>query len=96
MRGVVMGYPLRLPTDLLLRHPQVEEATRYQTPRTKEATRQVTVTLRDPLLSQLFLGSWGAFYLRPWVPEPLRWYRCHRFGHHQASCANIIKCGISS
>ena len=80
--GVVMAYPLRLPTELLLRHPQVEEATRCQTPHTKEVTRQVTVTLRGPLLSQLFLDSWGTFYLR--------------FGHHQASCANVTNCGICS
>ena len=45
-----MGYSFRLPTDLLLRHPQAEKATRCQTPRTKEATRQVTVTLRGSLL----------------------------------------------
>ena len=91
-----MGYPLRLPTELLLRHLQVKEATRCQTPRTKETTRQVTVTLHGPLLAQLSLSSWGTFYLRPWVSEPLQCYRCHRFGHHQASCANIIKCGICS
>ena len=80
--GVVMGYPLRLLTDLLLRHPQVEDTTRCQTPRTKEATCQVTVTQRGTFLSQLSLGSWEIFYLRPWVLEPLRCYRCHRFGHH--------------
>ena len=95
-RGVVMGCPLRLPTELLLRHPQIEEATRCQTLRTKEATCQVTVTLRGPLLSQLSLGSWWTLYLCPWVPEPLQCYRCHRFGHHQASCANVIECGICS
>ena len=93
-RGVVMGCPLRLPTELLLRHPQVKEATRCQTHCTKEATRQVTVTLRGALLPHLSLGSWGTFYLRPWVPEPLRCYLCHRFGYHQTSCANVIKCGI--
>ena len=92
--GVVMGCPLRLPTDLLLRHPQVEEATRCQTTRTKESTRQVTVTLRGPLLPQLSLGSWGTFYLRPWLPEPLQCYRYHRFSHNQVFCANVIKCGI--
>ena len=52
-----MGYPFRLPTELLLRHPQVEEAIRCQTPRTKEATRQVTVTLRGSLLLMLSLHS---------------------------------------
>ena len=32
-KGIVMGYPLRMPTALLLRHPQVEEAKRCLTPR---------------------------------------------------------------
>ena len=45
-RDVVMAYPFRLTTDVLLRHLQVEEATRCQTLR----TRQVIVTLRGPLL----------------------------------------------
>ena len=88
-----MGYPLRLPTDLLLRHPQ---ANRCQTLRTKEATHQVTVTLRSPLLPQLSLDSWGNFYLRSWMLEPLRCYRCHCLCHHQTSCASIIKCGMCS
>ena len=95
-KGVVMGFPLRLPPSLLLRHPQVESATRCQTSRTQEDTRQVLVTLRGPLPPSLPLGNWGTFYLRPFTPEPMLCFRCQRFGHHQAVCTRHQVCGMCS
>jgi len=95
-KGVVMGYPLGMPTDLLLRHPQVEEATRCCAPRTRDETRQVIVSVRGPLPPHLDLGNWGLYYLRPYSPEPLRCFRCQRFGHHQASCDRPQVCGMCS
>lgn len=95
-KGVVMGYPLRLPLTILLRHPQVESAERCRSARHQEDTRQVLVTLRGPLTPSLTLGNWGTFYLRPYTPEPLRCYRCQKFGHHQANCFRQAVCGICS
>ncbi|XP_045116126.1 uncharacterized protein LOC123507382 [Portunus trituberculatus] len=95
-KGIVMGYPLRMPPFLLRHHPQVEEATRCVTPRDREETRQVLVSVRGPLPTQIDLGNWGVFYLRPYTPEPLRCYRCQRFGHHQANCSRPSVCGICS
>lgn len=95
-KGIVMGYPLRLPLSILQRHPQVEEAVRCQTSRHKEDTRQVLVTLRGPLIPSLTLGNWGTFYLRPYVPEPLRCHRCQKFGHHRATCSRNPICGVCS
>lgn len=95
-KGIVMGYPLRMPLSILLNHPQVEEATRCQSTRGQMDTRQVLVTLRGDLPPSLTLGNWGTFYLRPYVPEPLRCYRCQRFGHHQAACERPMVCGMCS
>lgn len=95
-RGIVMGYPLRMPLSILQHHPQVEEAARCQTTRGQMDTRQVLVTLRGDLPPSLSLGNWGTFYLRPYTPEPLRCYRCHRFGHHQAACVRPVVCGMCS
>lgn len=57
-KGVVMGYPFRMPVSLLQRHPQVEEAIRCITARTQEKTRQVIVTIRGSLPHQIDLGNW--------------------------------------
>ena len=95
-RAVVMGYPHRLPTDLLLRNPQFESAERCQSRKTRDLTRQVVVTVRGPVPASVSLGNWGTFYLRPYTPEPLRCFRCQRFGHHQANCARPQVCGVCS
>jgi len=95
-RAVVMGYPLRLPTDLLLRHPQIETAARCQTRKTKDDTRQVLVSVRGSIPASVSLGNWGTFYVRPYTPEPLRCFRCQKYGHHQASCKRQQVCGICS
>lgn len=95
-RGIVMGYPTRMPVSLLKRHPQVEEATRCTTTRLREETRQVLVTVRGPLPPHLDLGNWGTFYIRPFVPEPLRCFRCQRYGHHKDHCSRPAACGICS
>ena len=95
-KGVVMGYPLRMPLALLQRLPQVEEAMRCITPRLKEETRQVIVTVRGTLSPNLDMGNWEVFYLRPYTPEPLRCFRCQQFGHHQNNCSCTPACGICS
>ena len=95
-RGVVMGYPLRMPTALLLRHPQVEEATRCLTSRQQDETRQVLVSVRGPLPPHIDLGNWGTYYLRPYTREPLRCFRCQRYGHHKDNCSRAVTCGICS
>lgn len=94
-KGIVMGYPLRMPTALLLRHPQVEEANRCQTSQ-RDETRQVLVSVRGPLPPHIDLGNWGLFYLRLYTPEPLRCYRCQRYGHHKDNCSRAVTCGICS
>ena len=93
-KGIVMGYPLRMPTALLLRHLQVEETNRCLIPRQHDETRQVFVSIRGPLPPQIDLGNWGLFYLRPYTPEPLRCFHCRRYGHHKDNCSDAVTCGI--
>lgn len=95
-KAIVMGYPVRMPVELLKRHPTVEEATRCVRTRYQWDTRQVLVTLRGPIPPHIDLGNWGTFYLRPYMPEPLRCFRCQQFGHHQATCKKKEVCGICS
>ena len=85
--GVVMGYPLRMPLALLQSLSQVKEAIRCVTPRLKEETRQVIVTVKVTLPPHLDLGSWGIFYLRHYSSKPLHCFRCQQFDHHQNNCS---------
>ncbi|KAG0718256.1 hypothetical protein GWK47_052785 [Chionoecetes opilio] len=95
--GIVMGYPLRLWLEHLQKHPQILETTRCTTTRDGVSTRQVRITLEGQTLpSQLDLGVWGTFYLRPFSPEPTRCYRCHAFGHTIYRNRQAKKCGICS
>lgn len=45
-KGVLMGFSLSLPLSIVLRHPQVEEASRCVSPRDQTETRQVLITYR--------------------------------------------------
>ena len=56
-KGIIIGYPLRMPLALLQRLPQVKETTRCVTPRLKEETQQVTLTIRGSLPPHLNLGN---------------------------------------
>ena len=42
------------------------------------------------------LGSLGPKDLRPFVPEPIRCYRCQQFGHHQNTCHRPVRCSFCS
>ena len=91
-RGVVLGYPLCLPTDLLLRHPQVKEATcchqRGHTP----SNRHTTWSSSTPVV----LGQLGDFLLPPLSARTTAVLPLLPFGHYQASCENVINCGMCS
>ena len=95
-KGVVMGYPLGLPLDLLKKVTNISSATRCTFSATRRETKQVLIEHEGPLPGKLDLGIWGVFYVRPYSPEPIRCYRCHAFGHSIAHCKNPPKCGICS
>jgi len=92
-RGVLLRYPLLMPLSPILKHPQVATAVRCTT-RQGEPTRQVEITTRGPLPGSLELGNWGTFYTRPYSREPLRCFKCQKFGHHRANCTLPPKCGV--
>ncbi|XP_050706236.1 proline-rich protein 36-like [Eriocheir sinensis] len=94
-KGVVTAYPVAMPLNALLRHPDVLSADRCLT-RDGLATRQVMITLKGPLPGSLDLGSWGVFYTRPFNKEPLRCYCCQQFGHHRSRCNRPAVCGMCS
>ena len=99
VRVVIQRYPIKFPLTPILEHPSVTFAKRC----TKrlghgrtEPTLQVEATLRGPFSEILDLGLWGRFSMRRFVPEPLRCFKCHAFGHVQKHCMRQDLCGVCS
>ncbi|KAG7169759.1 RNA-directed DNA polymerase from mobile element jockey-like 1 [Homarus americanus] len=85
-RMVLLRYPLELPVEVVTKHSKVTKAERCVTSRDKAQTRQVLVDIKGTVPEEVDLGNWGTYKLRPFVPEPLRCYKCQKFGHHQSRC----------
>ena len=91
--AVVMRYPLYLETKLLTDIPGITAATRCQG-QDKTPTAQVKVTVQGKVPDSVTVGLFGTFQVRKWNAEPMRCYRCNRFGHHQRVCQGRITCGV--
>ncbi|KAG7166423.1 Nucleic-acid-binding protein from mobile element jockey-like 9 [Homarus americanus] len=93
-RMILRRYPLELPVEVIIKHPKVTKAERCVTSQDKAQTRQVLVDIKGTVPEEVDLGNWGTYKLRPFVPEPLRCYKCQEFGHHQSRCHKKVRCGI--
>nr|BDV50222.1 MAG: hypothetical protein [Chiromantes dehaani nimavirus] len=97
-RGVVMRYPVAQSLDPIFSDPRVTFARRMTCNAghgRKEPTQQVEVLFRGALPETLDLGHWGAFPVRRFIPEPLRCFQCHAFGHTKRYCRRQL-CGVCS
>ena len=94
-KAVVCGFHQSLGLDLLDRVEGLTSPERLKT-RAGIQTKQVCVFFKGEIPKCIDLGPWGRFSVRPFVPEPLRCYKCQRFGHIQTRCKNPIKCGVCS
>lgn len=81
-KSVVNGYPHCMLISLPKRFPQVKKAQRCHTSRFKQETRQVIITVRGPLPPHRDLANWGSFYMQPFTPQPVRFFRCQHNGHN--------------
>ena len=91
---------------VLLKYPLLITLTHRETPstvvleaklcriHTGEPTRQVKITMKSPLPGFLNLKEWGTFYTKRYNKEPLRCFKCQRFGDHKNSCTLPDRCGV--
>ena len=88
------------PDDIRRLHPSVTKAIRLTTfdhvKREAVPTASMKIWGKGDRPEVLHLGSLGPRQVRPFVPEPLRCYRCQMFGHHQDSCTKPYRCSICS
>lgn len=99
-KGVLIHAPLSLSPDTIRKeHPRVIQATRnkrWDHARKEEVdTHSITITMKtDRLPTSLRLTAAGTLPLRPHFPEPVRCYRCQRFGHIARNCGQPQRCGL--
>ena len=94
-RAVVCGFPQDFGLCLLSRLDNISSPLRMKSRQGAE-TKQVSVFIKGEIPEYIDLGSWGRFPVRPFNSEPLRCYRCQRWGHHQRRCTLPTRCGVSS
>ncbi|KAK4320735.1 hypothetical protein Pmani_008441 [Petrolisthes manimaculis] len=93
--AILLHYPIAMPLQPLLNHPKVIEA-KHCIHSSGIPTMQIQFTITGPLPPYLKLGNWGTFYTRPYTKEPLRCFKCQRFGHHKAHCHQPEVCAVCS
>ena len=92
---ILLKYPVEMDLCHITSKDTVVKASRCMS-KDKTPTRQVEVYILGSRPEYLDLGLWGRYQLRPFNEEPLRCFRCQKFGHHRATCHSEEICGICS
>ena len=87
-KAIVTKVPLYIPPTRLLGVAGITQATRCQARVWEEGnlktydTRQIQIQMAGPVPDEIDLGLLGKYQVRPFIPEPLRCFKCQRYGHH--------------
>ncbi|GFT99262.1 uncharacterized protein TNCV_73581 [Trichonephila clavipes] len=55
-------------------------------------TKHIILTFNSPKLPTTIKAGYINCKIRPYIPNPLRCFRCQRFGHSQTSCRGQLTC----
>ncbi|GFT26324.1 uncharacterized protein TNCV_263711 [Trichonephila clavipes] len=55
-------------------------------------TKHLILTFSSPTLPQTIKAGYLNCKIRPYIPNPLRCFKCQRFGHSQTSCRGQLTC----
>ena len=94
-KAVVIRYHYDLPLNELEKHPQICKAERLNN-KYKEATQTILCTFIGQIPEVVDLGMWGRYQVKTYHPEPLRCFKCQKFGHHKSVCNSGHICAVCS
>ena len=98
VRGVVTGIPVRISAEDVkgnITNARISDVKRMKANRNgiKEDSLSVLITFDEKSLPEKILIGYMCYYVRPYVPPPLRCFKCQRFGHVAAVCKGKQRCG---
>ena len=100
--GIVQRVPAEITTALLrATNPKVRTAERMTVwdpeAKTTVETMSVKIVYEGTLPSSIPIGFLETFSVRPYTPDPIRCYKCQRYGHMSRMChQRHSTCGICS
>ncbi|GFV94199.1 RNA-directed DNA polymerase from mobile element jockey [Trichonephila clavipes] len=59
---------------------------------TRIPTKHLILTFNSPILATNIKAGYLNCRIRPYIPNPLRCFKCQRFGHSQTSCRGQLTC----
>ena len=101
-KGVIRSFELKdIPEDELrreLRDKGVTDLKRIQVTRNgkKENTNTIILTFETHKLPEFITAGYLRLAVSQFIPNPLRCYKCQRFGHHKEKCRSDMACQICS
>lgn len=98
VRGVITGIPVNVTAENIkgnVTNAKVSEARRLKTNRNgiRSDSLSVLVTFDEKRLPEKILIGYMCYEVRPYVPPPLRCFKCQRFGHVASVCKGKQTCG---
>ncbi|CAJ1084286.1 uncharacterized protein LOC113119923 [Xyrichtys novacula] len=96
--GVISNIPTAITCDEIrdnIEGARVLELQRLKTNRNGEKTDSLSVKIRfeEPKLPDKVYIGYMCYDVRPFVPPPLRCFKCQKYGHVAAVCRGKQKCG---
>ncbi|XP_055951448.1 uncharacterized protein LOC129987499 [Argiope bruennichi] len=59
-------------------------------------TKHHIITFKSPKLPDFIYAGYIKLPVRPYIPNPLRCFKCQRFGHSKANCRGTVTCARCS
>ncbi|KAK6318278.1 hypothetical protein J4Q44_G00115690 [Coregonus suidteri] len=96
-KGVITGVPVSVSTKEIrenLRGGVLVNAQRLQAIRGGDRvdSTSILLTFKDRVLPNKVTKGYMSYYVRAYVPKPLRCYKCQRFGHVATVCKEKKRC----
>ncbi|GBN35013.1 hypothetical protein AVEN_183830-1 [Araneus ventricosus] len=57
-------------------------------------TKHLVLTFHSPKLSQSIKTGYMNLAVKPYIPNPLRCFKCQRFGHSKVACRGTLACAL--